>query len=95
MRPLLGRELEIEVLGLHLTVKRIMLGAVLVCLLVVMGYIVSDLANEQQDGPYYNLTEPNNTTGRYEEGDTKPGLCLVSIFLALVLMYFIVVEIRS
>jgi hypothetical protein len=87
--------LEIEVLGLHLTVKRIVLGAVLVCLLVVMGYIVTDLANETHDGPYYNLTEPDNTTGRYEEGDAKPALCLVFVFLALVLMYFIVVEVRS
>jgi hypothetical protein len=87
--------LEIEVLGLHLTVKRIMLGAVFVCLMVVMGYIVTDLVNERQDGPYYNLTEPDNTTGRYGEGETEPALCLVFIFLALVLMYFIVVEIRS
>jgi ABC-type spermidine/putrescine transport system permease subunit I len=95
LRPLLRRELEIEVLGWHLTVKRIMLGAVLIILLVLVALMVADLVGEGSDGPYSNLTEPNNTTGRYEEGDTNAALCVVFIFLVLVLMYFIVVEIRS
>jgi len=95
LRRLLRRELEIEVLGLHLTVKRIILLAVLVCLLILTAYMVTELVNNQDDGPDYNLTEPNNTTGRYEEGDPNPALCMVFIFLALVLMYFIVAEVRT
>ena len=91
----MGRELEIEVLGLHLTVKRIVQIAVLACLLVIVGVMVQELVDNRGDGPDYNLTEPNNTTGLYEEGDTNYPLCLVFIFLALVLMYFVVVEIRS
>jgi hypothetical protein len=83
------------VLGLHLTVKRIMLLAVLICLLVLMGYMVTELLNNESEGPDFNLTEPNNETGLYEEGDIQPELCVVFIFLALVLMYFIVVEIRN
>lgn len=95
MRRILGRELEIEVLGLRLTVKRIILLAVLVCLLVLSAYMVTELVNNTDEGPHYNLTESNNTTGLYEEGDTNPALCLVFIFLAVVLMYFIVVEVRT
>ena len=95
MRRLLRRELNIEVLGLRLTVKRIMLVVVLACLLVLIAVMVKDLVDEQTSGPPYNLTEQNETTGRYEEGDTNPALCMVFIFLGLVLMYFIAVEIRS
>ena len=95
MRRILRRELDIEVLGLHLTVKRIILLAVLVCLLLLMAYMVTELLNERGGGTDYNLTEANNTTGRYEEGDTNPALCLVFIFLGLVLMYFIVTEVRT
>jgi hypothetical protein len=91
----LRRELEIEVLGLKLTVKRIMLLAVMACLLVLVGLMVSELVSESSGGPPYNLTERNETTGIYEQGDTNAGLCVVFIFLALVLMYFIVVEVRS
>ncbi|MCK5253926.1 MAG: hypothetical protein KAQ96_13295 [Thermoplasmata archaeon] len=95
MRRLLRRELNIEVLGLRLTVKRIMLVVVLACLLVLIAVMVNDLVDEQTSGPPYNLTEQNETSGRYEEGDTNPALCMVFIFLGLVLMYFIAVEIRS
>lgn len=95
MSPLLGRELEIEVLGLHLTVKRIMLLAVLACLLVLAGYTVSEIFSHQGEGPDYNLTEVDNTTGRYEEDEPNAALCVVFIFLAMVVMYFIVVEIRA
>ena len=95
MRRLLRRELDIEVLGLHLTVKRIILLAVLVCLLLLMTYMVTELLTDQGGGPDYNLTEVDNETGLYEEGDTNPGLCMVFIFLGLVLMYFIVTEIRT
>lgn len=91
----MGRELEIEVLGLHLTVKRIILFAVLACLLVIAGFMVKELVDNVGEGPDYNLTESNNTTGRYEDGDPNYALCLVFIFLALVLMYFIVIEVRS
>ena len=94
LRRVLRRELNVEVLGLRLTVKRILLLAVLACILVLAGLMVSDLVDERE-GPPYNLTERNETTGRYEEGNSSPGLCVVFIFLALVLMYFIVVEIRS
>jgi hypothetical protein len=85
----------VEVLGLKLTVKRIMLLAVLACLLVLVGAMISDLVEERTSGPPYNLTERNETTGLYEDGDQSPALCVVFIFLALVLMYFIVVEIRT
>jgi len=95
LRRLLRRELNIEVLGLRLTVKRIMLVAVLACLLVLVAVMVNDLVDEGTSGPPYNLTEQNETTGRYDEGNTNPALCMVFIFLALVLMYFIAVEIRS
>jgi hypothetical protein len=95
LRRVLRRELEIEVLGLSLTVKRIMLLAVLACLLVLVGLMVSDLVSESSGGPPYNLTERNETTGLLEEGKTSAGLCVVFIFLAMVLMYFIVMEIRS
>ena len=95
MRRLLRRELNIEVLGLRLTVKRIMLVVVLACLLVLMALMVNDLVDERTSGPPYNQTELNETTGRYDEEDTNPALCMVFIFLGLVLMYFIAVEIRS
>ena len=95
MRRLLRRELNIEVLGLRLTVKRIMLVAVLACLLVLVAVMVKDLVDEGTSGPPYNLTETNETTGQYEEGDTNPALCMVFIFLALALIYLIAVEIRS
>ena len=95
MRRVLRRELKVEVLGLNLTVKRIMIAAVLACLLVLMGFMISDLADGDDDGPFFNLTERDNTTGRYEQGDTSPALCIVFIFLALVLLYFIVMEVRS
>ncbi len=95
MRRILRRELKVEVLGLELTVKRIMLFAVLACLLVLIGLMVSDLSDEEGNGPPYNLTERNETTGLYEQGDTNAALCTVFIFLALVLMYFIVMEVRS
>jgi hypothetical protein len=95
LRRILRRELEIEVLGLHLTVKRIILLAVLVCLLVLMAYMVTEFVSNRDGGPDHNLTELNNTTGRYEEDDTNLALCFVFIFLALVLMYFIVAEVRT
>jgi hypothetical protein len=95
LRRVLKRELEIEVLGLNLTVKRIILLAVMVCLMVLVGLMVSDLVSESSGGPPYNLTERNETTGLYEQGKTSTGLCVVFIFLALVLMYFILVEVRS
>ncbi len=95
MRRILRRELDLEVLGLKLTVKRIILLAVLACVLVLVGLMISDLVEESGSEPPYNLTERNETSGRYEEGDTSPALCVVFIFLALVLMYFIVMEIRS
>jgi hypothetical protein len=95
VRRILGREMDVEVLGLRLTVKTIILLAVLACLLVLVGLMITDLVHESDSGPPYNLTERNETTGLYETGDQSPALCLVFIFLALVLIYFIVVEIRS
>lgn len=95
MRRNLRREVDMGVLGLRLTVKTIMLIAVLACLLVLVGLMITDLVRESDSGPPYNLTERNETTGIYETGDQSPALCLVFIFLALVLIYFIVVEIRT
>ena len=89
MRPLFKDDLEIEVLGLHLTVRRIVGLAVLACLLVLVGYMVSELGGEDGTPPV------NNTTGRYEEGDANWPLCAVFIFLALVLMALILFEVRS
>jgi len=91
----MGREMEIEVLGLHLTVKRILLLAVLACILVLAGYTASEIFLHHGEGPGYNLTEVDNTTGRYQEDEPNAVLCVVFIFLALVVLYFIVVEIRS
>ena len=95
MRRILRREMGIGVLGLRLTLKTIILLAVLACLLVLVGLMITDLVGESESTPPYNLTEQNETTGIYETGDQSPALCVVFIFLALVLIYFIVVEIRT
>jgi len=89
LKRLLKNDLEIRVLGFHLTVQRIVLIAVMVCLLVLAILMVSEfLGDEVGDPPF------NNTTGRYEEDDPNWPLCSVFIFLALVLMYFIVNEVK-
>lgn len=89
MRRLLKNDLEIRVLGLHLTVQRIVLIAVLVCLLVLAILMVSEFLGDEVGEP---PIDPD--TGRYEEDDPNWPLCTVFIFLALVLMYFIVVELK-
>lgn len=89
MRPLFKDDLEIEVLGLHLTVRRIVGIAVLVCLLVLVGYMVSELGGEDGYPPV------NNTTGRYEEEEPNWALCTVFVFLALVLIAFLTLEVKS
>ena len=89
MRRLLRNDLEIRVLGFHLTVQRIVLLAVLVCLLVLAILMVSEfLGDEVGELPI----DPD--TGRYEESDPNWPLCAVFIFLSLVLLYFILVEIK-
>ena len=87
MRPLLRRDLEIEVLGLHLTVRRIILLAVLACLLVLLAYTIGTMGGDDEP------PEVNNTTGRYVEKDPNWPLCTVFIFLGLVLATFIVIEV--
>ena len=89
MRPLFRDDLEIDVLGLHLTVRRIVGIAVLACLLVLVGYMVSELGGEDGTPPV------NNTTGRYEEDDPNWALCTVFVFLALVLIAFLALEVRT
>ena len=89
MRRLLKNDLEIRVLGFHLTVQRIVMIAVLVCLLVLAILMVSEFLGDDVGDPPFN-----NTTGRYEEDDPNWPLCAVFIFLALVLLYFIVVEVK-
>ncbi|MCK4969153.1 MAG: hypothetical protein KAS77_01450 [Thermoplasmata archaeon] len=89
MRRLLKNDLEIRVLGFHLTVQRIVMIAVLVCLLVLAILMVSEFLGDEVGTPPIN-----NTTGRYEEDDPNWPLCSVFIFLALVLMYFILVELK-
>ena len=89
MRRLLKNDLEIRVLGFHLTVQRIVMIAVLVCLLVLAILMVSEFLGDDVGTP-----PVNNTTGRYEEDDPYWPLCSVFIFLALVVMYFIVVELK-
>ena len=90
MRPLVRNDLEFEVMGLHLTVRRIVGIAVLACLLVLAGLMVSELFADDTGPP-----PVNNTTGRYEEDKTNGGLCTVFIFLGLVILYMVSVEIRS
>ena len=65
MRPLVRNDLEFEVMGLHLTVRRIVGIAVLACLLVLAGLMVSELFADDTGPP-----PVNNTTGRYEEDKT-------------------------
>lgn len=90
MRPLVRNDLEFEVMGLHLTVRRIVGIAVLACLLVLAGLMVSELFSDDSGPP-----PVNNTTGRYEEEKTNGALCTVFIFLGLVIIYLVSVEIRS
>ncbi len=89
MRRLLKNNLEIRVLGFHLTVHRIVMIAVLVCLLVLAILMVSEFLGDDVGTPPIN-----NTTGRYEEDEPNWPLCTVFIFLALVLIYFILVELK-
>ena len=89
MRPLFRDDLEPEVLGLHLTVRRMVGIAVLACLLVIVGYSISELGGEDGTPPI------NNTTGRYEEDDPNWALCTVFVFLALVLIAFLALEVRT
>jgi ABC-type Fe3+ transport system permease subunit len=89
LRRLLKNNLEIRVLGFHLTVHRIVMIAVLVCLLVLAILMVSEFLGDDVGTPPIN-----NTTGRYEEDEPNWPLCTVFIFLALVLIYFILVELK-
>ena len=89
MRRLLKNDLEIRVLGFHLTVQRIVLIAVLVCLLVLAILMLSEFLGDEVGTPPIN-----NATGRYEEDEPNWPLCLVFIFLALVLIYLITVELK-
>jgi Na+-transporting methylmalonyl-CoA/oxaloacetate decarboxylase gamma subunit len=89
LKRLLKNDLEIRVLGFHLTVQRIVMIAVLVCLLVLAILMVSELVGDEVGEP---PEDPD--TGRYEESDPNWPLCTVFIFLALVLLYFILVEIK-
>lgn len=95
MKRLLRNEWEWEVLGFHLTIRRIVLGAVLICVLGLVAFMLVELVQEGGGGPPYNLTSPNETTGRYESDDTSWPLCTVFIFLALVLVAFIALEVRN
>lgn len=81
-------------LGIHLTIRRVILGAVLVCVLGLVALMLVELFQEGGGGPPYNLTSPNETTGRYETGDTSWALCTVFIFMAMVLIAFIALEVR-
>jgi hypothetical protein len=90
LRPLFRDDLEMEVLGLHLTVRRVIGIAVLVCLLVIVGYSISDLGGENGDTP-----EVDNTTKLYEEGETNWPLCVVFVFLAIVIIAFLVIEVGT
>ena len=89
MRPLLRRDLEIEVLGLHLTVRRIILLAVLACLLVLLAYTIGTKGGDDEP------PEINNKTERYVEKDPNWPLCTVFIFLAIVLVAVLVIEVGS
>ena len=95
MKRLMKDDLEWEVLGFHLTVRRIVLGAVLICILGLVAFMLVELVQEEGGGPPYNLTSPNETTGRSEADDTSWPLCTVFIFLALVLVAFIALEVRN
>jgi hypothetical protein len=89
LRPLFKDDLEIEVLGLHLTVRRIVGIAVLLCMLGLVLFMVSELGGDDEVPPV------NNTTGRYEEDDPNWALCAVFIFLAVVLIAFLIIEVRT
>ncbi len=88
LRPLLRRDLEIELLGLHLTVRRIIGLAVLACLLVILGYSISDMGGENGDTP-----EIDNETLLYREDSPNWPLCIVFVFLAVVILAFLVIEV--
>ena len=87
LRPLLRRDLEIEVLGLHLTVRRIIGLAVLACLLVIVGDSISDMGGESGDPGI------DNETMLYREDSPNWPLCAVFVFLAVVLLAFLVIEV--
>jgi hypothetical protein len=78
------------VLGLHLTVRRIVGLAVLACLLYILAVSISDMGGDEGDIP-----PVDNETGRYEEGDTDWVLCSAFIFLAIVLLAILAIEIGS
>ncbi len=90
MRRVLRKDLEIEVLGFKLTIRRIVLVAVMACLLVLAILMVSELLGEESEEPPIN-----NTTGRYEESDPNWALCAVFIFLGIVIIAFITLEVKS
>jgi hypothetical protein len=88
MRSLLRKEVEFQILGLSLTIRRIIGLAVLACLLIILGYTVSGLGGEEGDIPAVD-----NSSGRYVEVDKNWPLCTVFIFLSLVLIALLVIEV--
>jgi hypothetical protein len=84
----LRHDLEIEVLGLHLTVQRAVGLAVLACLFVLLTYTISSLGGDNGEAPPID-----NTTHRYQEDSTNWPLCLVFVFLGLVVAVFLVIEV--
>ena len=90
MKRLMRKDLEIEVLGFKLTIRRIILVAVMACLLVLAFVMISELFDEETPEP---PLDPD--TGRYEESDPNWPLCAVFIFLGIVVIAFITLEVRS
>ena len=77
-------------LGLHLTVRRVIGLGVLASLLVIVGYSITDLGGENGDTP--NI---DNQTGLYREDEANWPLCIVFIFLAIVVIAFLIIEVGS
>ena len=90
MKRIMRKDLEIEVLGFKLTIGRIILIGVMACLLVLAFLMISELFGEEDVEPPID-----EDTGRYEESDPNWPLCAVFIFLGIVVIAFIILEVRS
>jgi hypothetical protein len=90
VRPLLRPDQEIEVLGLHLTIKMIVGLSTLACVLVIVAYAIGGYGGENGDVPPID-----NTTGRYQEESPNWTVCGAFIFLGVVIMALILIEIGN
>lgn len=99
-RLLRKHDLEFTFLGFEFNLKRLVGLSVLVALLVLFAYSLTQMGGGGSDTPETanETVEYDNVTieyERYAEDDTNWPLCMVFVFLAVVLLAFLVIEVGS